>query len=77
MTVIYLLVVDQIDDGLAAVEVNGRATAWLSVDLLPAGVREGDRLSLHVAPIPPFAEAMAPRPDAHSARLEPAQSVQE
>jgi hypothetical protein len=39
-------VVDQIDAGIAAVELPDRSIVYVGVAALPAGVREGDRVRL-------------------------------
>lgn len=48
LAVTFVLVVDQIDGGVAAVEVDGEEVAHVPVSLLPADVSEGDRLVVRV-----------------------------
>jgi hypothetical protein len=37
-------VIDQIDAGIAAIELQDRSIVHVSVELLPTGAREGDRV---------------------------------
>jgi hypothetical protein len=74
---LFALVVDQIDDGLAAVEVDGHEIVYLSVELLPPDVREGDRLTLLVDPQRTPAGAHRPGPTRIPRARNPHEPVQE
>ena len=45
-------VVDQLENGVASVEIDGKATATVPMSILPKGVREGDvlRVTIHQDP---------------------------
>ena len=42
-------VVDQIENGVAAVEINGNHVVTMPIDVLPKGVNEGDVLRVTIA----------------------------
>ena len=52
-------VVDQIDGGIAAVELPDLTIVYFPIETLPSGIREGDRVRVHVE---------APNPDAGRGR---------
>lgn len=45
-------VIDQIENGIASIEVDGKRMITLPRALLPAGVKEGDVLRVTIAPDP-------------------------
>ena len=42
-------VIDQIENGVAAVEINGNNVVTIPIDILPKGVREGDVLRVTIS----------------------------
>jgi hypothetical protein len=45
-------VIDQIENGVASVEINGRNIVTIPVEVLPKGVREGDVLRVTISQDP-------------------------
>ncbi len=45
-------VIDQIENGVAAVEINGNNVVTMPIEALPKGVHEGDVLRVTISPDP-------------------------
>lgn len=45
-------VIDQIENGVASIEVNGKTTITVPRTVLPKGVKEGDVLQVNIVPDP-------------------------
>ncbi len=66
---VFVVIVDQMDGDIASVEVDGRSTAFVSLDLLPPDVREGDQLVFRIDRRPTPTAALKPRKTGQDARV--------